>query len=48
MFMEEIGLGDWSKMDGKNGGAMISNVEIIAFRVLKEAGTEEFRSLSKY
>jgi hypothetical protein len=29
-------------------GAMISTIEIIAFRLLKEAGTEEFRGLSKY
>ena len=28
-------------------GAMISTTEIIAFRLLKEAGTEEFRRLSK-
>ena len=28
-------------------GAMISTTEIIAFRLLKEAGTEEFRGLSK-
>ena len=28
-------------------GAMISTTEIIAFRLLKEAGTEEFRKLSK-
>ena len=28
-------------------GAMISSTEIIAFRLLKEAGTEEFRRLSK-
>ncbi len=28
-------------------GAMISTTEIIAFRLLKEAGTEEFKSLSK-
>jgi len=39
-------LGDWSEMDGKKG-AMISTTEIIAFRLLKEAGTEEFRKLSK-
>ena len=29
-------------------GAMISTTEIIAFQLLKEAGTEEFRSLSKW
>jgi isochorismate hydrolase len=29
-------------------GAMISTTEIIAFRLLKEAGTEEFRRLSKF
>jgi hypothetical protein len=28
-------------------GAMISTTEIIAFQLLKEAGTEEFRGLSK-
>jgi nicotinamidase-related amidase len=28
-------------------GAMISTIEIIAFQLLKEAGTEEFRGLSK-
>jgi nicotinamidase-related amidase len=28
-------------------GAMISTTEIIAFQMLKEAGTEEFRGLSK-
>ena len=28
-------------------GAMISTTEIIAFELLKEAGTEEFRGLSK-
>jgi nicotinamidase-related amidase len=28
-------------------GAMISTTETIAFRLLKEAGTEEFRRLSK-
>ncbi|MGB9630035.1 MAG: isochorismatase family protein, partial [Thermodesulfobacteriota bacterium] len=28
-------------------GAMISTTEIIAFQLLKEAGTEEFRRLSK-
>jgi len=28
-------------------GAMISTTEIIAFQLLKEAGTEEFRTLSK-
>src|SRR4030042_1371179 len=28
-------------------GAMISTTEIIAFQLLKEAGTEEFRELSK-
>jgi nicotinamidase-related amidase len=42
------------KLDWKIGlrwmekkGAMISTTEIIAFRLLKEAGTEEFRGLSK-
>ncbi|MGZ3536879.1 MAG: hypothetical protein ACXVAB_02470 [Thermodesulfobacteriota bacterium] len=30
----------------KKKGAMISTTEIIAFRLLKEAGTEEFRKLS--
>jgi nicotinamidase-related amidase len=42
------------KLDWKVGlrwmekrGAMISTTEIIAFRLLKEAGTEEFRGLSK-
>jgi hypothetical protein len=34
-------------MDEKKG-AMISTTEIIAFRLLKEAGTEEFRKLSKF
>jgi len=29
-------------------GAMISTTEIIAFQLLKEAGSEEFRSLSKW
>ena len=29
-------------------GAMISTTEIIAFQLLKEAGTEEFRALSKW
>ena len=29
-------------------GAMISTTEIIAFQLLKEAGTEEFRGLSKF
>jgi isochorismate hydrolase len=29
-------------------GAMISTTEIIAFQLLKEAGTEEFRTLSKW
>ncbi|NWG01462.1 MAG: isochorismatase family protein [Syntrophaceae bacterium] len=29
-------------------GAMISTTEIIAFQLLKEAGTEEFRELSKW
>ena len=28
-------------------GAMISTTEIIAFQLMKEAGTEEFRRLSK-
>jgi hypothetical protein len=28
-------------------GAMISTTEIIAFQLLKEAGTEEFKELSK-
>ena len=37
----EIGLG-WMKKKG----AMISTTEIIAFQLLKEAGTEEFRGLS--
>ena len=31
----------------EKGGAMISTTEIIAFQLLKEAGTEEFRRLSK-
>jgi isochorismate hydrolase len=42
------------KLDWKIGlrwmekrGAMISTTEIIAFQLLKEAGTEEFRGLSK-
>jgi hypothetical protein len=42
------------KLDWKIGlrwmekrGAMISTTEIIAFRLLKEAGTEECRGLSK-
>jgi isochorismate hydrolase len=42
------------KLDWKIGlrgmekrGAMISTTEIIAFQLLKEAGTEEFRELSK-
>lgn len=39
----EIGL-KW--MEKK--GAMISTTEIIAFQLLKEAGTEEFRALSKW
>jgi len=38
----EIGL-RWME----KGGAMISTTEIIAFQLLKEAGTEEFRGLSK-
>lgn len=38
----EIGLGWMEKR-----GAMISTTEIIAFQLLKEAGTEEFRRLSK-
>jgi hypothetical protein len=29
-------------------GAMISTTEIIAFQLLKEAGTEEFRELSRW
>jgi isochorismate hydrolase len=29
-------------------GAMISTTEIIAFQLLKEAGTEDFKQLSKY
>ena len=29
-------------------GAMISTTEIIAFQLMKEAGTEEFRALSKW
>jgi isochorismate hydrolase len=29
-------------------GAMISTTEIIAFQLMKEAGTEEFRTLSKW
>jgi nicotinamidase-related amidase len=43
-----------SKLDWEIGlkwmekrGAMISTTEIIAFQLLKEAGTEEFRGLSK-
>ena len=32
----------------KKRGAMISTTEIIAFQLLKEAGTEEFRALSKW
>jgi hypothetical protein len=43
---EEIGLGDGSKIDEKKG-AMISTTEIIAFQLMKEAGTEEFRRLLK-
>ena len=42
------------KLDWKTGlrwmekkGAMISTTEIIAFQLLKEAGTEEFKKLSK-
>ncbi len=31
----------------EKGGAMISTTEIIAFQLMKEAGTEEFRGLSK-
>ena len=46
LFEEETRLGDRSEMDGKKG-AMISTTEIIAFRLLKEAGTEEFRRLPK-
>jgi len=41
IFEEEIRSEDWM---GKKG-AMISTTEIIAFRLLKEAGTEEFRKL---
>jgi len=44
--VEEIGLGDTSEMD-KKWGVMISIVEIITLRRLKEAGTEELRRLSK-
>jgi len=46
LFEEKIGLGSQPKMDGKKG-AMIPTTEIIAFELLKEAGTEEFRGLSK-
>jgi hypothetical protein len=31
-----------------NKGAMISTTEIIAFQLLKEAGTESFSRLSKF
>ena len=34
-------------MDGEKG-AMITTTEIIAFDLLKEAGTDEFKSLSKF
>ncbi len=39
----EVGL-RWMEKEG----AMISTTEIIAFQLLKEAGTEEFRALSKW
>lgn len=32
----------------EKNGAMISTTEIIAFQLLKEAGTEDFKQLSKY
>jgi len=38
----EIGL-RWME----SGGAMIVTTEIVAFQLLKEAGTEEFKILSK-
>jgi hypothetical protein len=44
--VEEIGLGDASEMDKKRG-VMISTIEIITPRRSKEAGTEEFKGLSK-
>jgi isochorismate hydrolase len=39
----EIGL-RWME----NNGAMITTTEIIAFQLLKEAGTDEFKRLSKF
>jgi hypothetical protein len=44
--VEEIGLRDASEMDKKRG-VMVSIVEIITLRRLKEAGIEELRKLSK-
>jgi len=48
-------VGSRKKLDWKAGlrwmekkGAMISTTEIIAFQLLKEAGTDDFKQLSKY
>jgi len=40
-------LGDESQVDGEKG-ATITTTEIVAFQLLKETGTEEFKKLSKY
>jgi hypothetical protein len=44
---EKIRLEDESQVDGKEK-ATITTTEIVACQLLKEAGTEEFKKLSRY